>query len=102
MDILNTFEQFQKQTEVNNNFNLQYMSIGLGGEVGEILNEIKKLERDDNGILTNNRREKILLEMGDVLWYLQGIASRLNSNIESILKLNIEKINNKINNKNDS
>ena len=95
MDILKNFENFQKKTELNKNFNLQYMSIGLGGEVGEVLNEIKKIERDDNGIITNSRREKILLEMGDVLWYLQGLASRLNSNIENILKLNIEKINNK-------
>ena len=67
-------------------------AIGLGGEVGEVLNEIKKLERDDNNMLSNQRREKIIIELGDVMWYLTGICNRLNCSIEDVLKNNIEKL----------
>jgi len=86
---------FQKNTEKNKNFNLQYMAIGLGGEVGEVLNEIKKYERDDNNILSTIRRKKIINEMGDVLWYFQGLCNRLNISILDVMENNIEKIENR-------
>lgn len=89
--ILNIFSEFQKSTE-NKDFDLKYMSIGLAGEVGELMNEIKKLERDDNFILTSDRKNKIKLELGDILWYFQGICRRMHISIEEILKSNIEKL----------
>ena len=93
---------FQKNTEKNKNFNLQYMALGLGGEVGEVLNEIKKYERDDNNILSIVRREKIITEMGDVLWYFQGLCNRLNISILDVMENNIEKIENRNNNNNNN
>ena len=92
MDTLEKYTKFQKSTEIKNEFSLQYMAIGLGGEIGEVLNEIKKLERDDNKVLSNVRREKIITELGDVMWYLTGICNRLNCSIEDVLKNNIEKL----------
>jgi len=89
--ILNIFSEFQKSTE-NKDFDLKYMSIGLAGEVGELMNEIKKLERDDNFILTSDRKHKIKLELGDILWYFQGICRRMDISIEDVLKSNIEKL----------
>ena len=79
MDLLTKYKEIQTKSEVKNNFDLKYMGLGLGGEVGEILNEIKKLERDDNNTLTEERRKKIILEMGDMMWYFQGICNRLNT-----------------------
>jgi len=95
MNILAEYKQFQKQTEINDNFSLQYMAIGLGGETGEILNEIKKIERDDNNTITDTRKNNLILELGDLLWYFQGIASRLDISIEDIMKYNIDKISKK-------
>ena len=92
MDTLEKYSKFQKSTEIKNEFSLQYMTIGLGGEIGEVLNEIKKLERDDKNVLSNARREKIITELGDVMWYLTGICNRLNCSIEDVLKNNIEKL----------
>lgn len=91
---INKFEEFQSKTE-KNDFDLKYMAIGFGGEVGEVLNEIKKYERDDNSILTESRRQKIILELGDTLWYLQGICRRINTSIEDVINSNIIKLNNK-------
>ena len=92
MDLLKRYSIFQHSTEKKNNFDIKYMALGLGGEVGELLNEIKKLERDDNNIVTTSRKEKMLLEMGDILWYLQGLARRLDISIEDMLNANIEKL----------
>ena len=86
------YEKFQKSTEIKNNFDLKYMALGLGGEVGEVMNEIKKLERDDNNILTESRRNKIIEELGDVLWYLTGISNRINISLDNILLRNINKL----------
>ena len=71
------------------------MAIGLAGEVGEVLNEIKKLERDDGNIVTSERKSKIIEEMGDTMWYFNGILNRLNISFEDILHRNINKLNNK-------
>jgi NTP pyrophosphatase (non-canonical NTP hydrolase) len=89
---INSYPKIQTQTECKNNFTLQYMALGLGGEVGEVLNEIKKLERDDNNTLTLSRKNKIITEMGDMMWYFQGICTRLNISIKDVIDNNISKI----------
>ena len=93
-NILDNYHKFQQKTE-NGNFDLKYMSIGLAGEVGEFLNEIKKMERDDNNILTEIRKQKIILELGDILWYLTGVSNKLNLNLNDIINNNIIKLNNR-------
>ena len=55
---------------------IEYLNCGLIGETGELAEEVKKMLRDDNGVLTNARRDAIRIEAGDVLWYLSAIASR--------------------------
>ena len=89
---MENYQAFQKSTEVKNNFDLKYMAIGLGGEVGEVLNEIKKLERDDNNILTDSRKKKIILELGDIIWYLTGICNRIGCDLDEVISENINKL----------
>jgi NTP pyrophosphatase (non-canonical NTP hydrolase) len=48
-----------------------YAVLGLMSEVGELASEYKKLIRNDDGIMTTERRENIKEEMGDILWYIQ-------------------------------
>lgn len=52
----------------------QYARLGLFGEAGEIANQAKKILRDDNGQLTEERRVKLADELGDVLWYATRLA----------------------------
>lgn len=96
-NIIKEYQEFQKDTEVNDNFDIKYMAIGLAGEVGEVLNEIKKIERDDDNIVTPDRKLKLKNELGDVLWYFVGICNRLDYKIDDILKSNQMKINRKQN-----
>lgn len=75
---------------------LLYFSCGLGGETGEILEEIKKCIRDDNGKITFRRKEGIISEMGDVMWYLSQLAKCCNITLEEIAEYSFEKLEKKI------
>jgi NTP pyrophosphatase (non-canonical NTP hydrolase) len=46
------------------------LALGLAGEVGEVVEHIKKALRDDAGVITGNRRAALTTELGDALWYL--------------------------------
>lgn len=48
----------------------KYLFMGLVGEFGECVDHIKKSYRDNNGELTLERRQALLLELGDMGWYL--------------------------------
>ena len=88
---MDKFIKHQALTQAKD-FDIKYMTIGLCGEVGEVCNEIKKMERDDNGKLTEERLNKIKLEMGDVLWYYIGLCRKLGINFNEILVLNKKKL----------
>ena len=52
-----------------------YPGLGLVGECGEVTEKVKKLYRDDNGKLTEKRKEAIKKELGDCCWYLSNLCS---------------------------
>lgn len=51
-----------------------YVHLGLVGEAGEVVGKVKKAIRDDRLLaprtLTTERRDDLVSELGDVLWYL--------------------------------
>jgi len=63
--------------------------LGLSGETGEVIDLIKKEFFQGHG--RNN--DKLKDEIGDVLWYLSNLCNELGYNIETILDMNIEKLN---------
>lgn len=54
--------------------NPMYVGLGCAEEAGEIAGNIKKAMRDDGGVITEERKAKIIKEMGDELWYLAALA----------------------------
>jgi NTP pyrophosphatase (non-canonical NTP hydrolase) len=70
---------------------LAYCGLGLW-EAGEVGGKIKKVLRDDDGVLTDERRQDIEKEMGDVLWYMSQLANEMGSSLEQIALANIEKL----------
>lgn len=71
---------------------LVYPSLALAGEAGELANEVKKYLRDDRGVLTQERRHKMLLECGDVLWYTAKCARELGMTLAEVAEMNIAKL----------
>lgn len=70
----------------------RYPALGLAEEAGEVAGKFAKAIRDDNGVITEERREAIKKELGDVLWFVAEIATLLNYSIEDIMESNIEKL----------
>lgn len=72
--------------------NLVYPVLGLVGEAGEIANKVKKIQRDDRGELSQERRQALRDELGDVLWYLAQVSTELNLNLDDIASDNLTKL----------
>lgn len=51
-----------------------YSELGLLSEIGELAGEAKRVIRDDGGNLTSERKEKMIDELGDIMWYLSAIS----------------------------
>lgn len=71
---------------------LTYTSLGLAGEAGEIANKVKKVYRDDNGVLTNERREQLKDELGDLLWYAAQFAEVIGVSLSDVAECNLRKL----------
>jgi NTP pyrophosphatase (non-canonical NTP hydrolase) len=96
-----TFEDYSclasttAQYSGNQRERLTYVSIALGGEVGEYLNEYKKFLRAitvEGKIPSGEIHHKMLLELGDTLWYLNRAALELNSSLAEVAEMNIMKL----------
>lgn len=72
--------------------NLIYVVLGGLGEFGEIANQVKKILRDDDGVLTTERRDKIIDELGDAQWYIAATAHVLGISLEELAQRNIAKL----------
>jgi NTP pyrophosphatase (non-canonical NTP hydrolase) len=72
--------------------NLWYPALGLNGEAGEVAEKVKKIYRDKEGKFTVWDANEIAKELGDVLWYIAGIASELGVTLNNIAHMNIGKL----------
>ena len=93
-----TFEEYQKisrKTAIypNKDNNFIYPTLGLTGEAGEVAEKIKKVLRDNNGVVDDLKRQEIKKELGDVLWYLSQIATELDLSLDDVATFNVEKLN---------
>jgi NTP pyrophosphatase (non-canonical NTP hydrolase) len=71
---------------------LTYPALGLAGEAGEIAEHVKRIIRDDAGVISDRRRAALAAELGDVLWYVAGLASELGLDLDQIADANLEKL----------
>ena len=69
-----------------------YPTLGLTGEAGEVAEKVKKMIRDDDGILTPERKELLIKELGDVLWYLAMVSHDIGVDLNTIAITNINKL----------
>ncbi len=94
------FNEYQKEASKTAIFDalgseamkLSYLALGVTGEAGEVAEKIKKILRDNDGVVTEEKRVDIAKEMGDVLWYLSQLARELGIDFEDVALRNIEKL----------
>ncbi len=73
-----------------------YPTLGLVGEAGEVAEKVKKLFRNDGGVLTDAHREEIKKELGDVLWYLAALSRELGFTLDDVALANIAKLRSRV------
>lgn len=71
---------------------LYYTALGLVSEAGEVAGKVKKIIRDDNGQISDEKKKQILDEVGDVLWYCAMIADELDTNFGYVAEINANKL----------
>jgi len=71
---------------------LAYVTLGLGGETGEIQEKVKKIIRDSGGVIDDAAKVALMKEAGDVLWYLSRLAAEMDSSLDHIARLNLDKL----------
>ena len=72
---------------------MEYLTLGLTGEAGEIANKVKKFIRD--GAAQDEylaKRIEIGYEIGDVLWYCAALARDLGFDLSEIAQENYTKL----------
>lgn len=62
---------------------------GLAEEIGEFLGKVKRLFRDDGGVLTEERKLQMKKELGDIQWYLSETCLVLDMTLEEVATCNL-------------
>ena len=95
-DLIMEFKEYQEQalsTAVyNRRWSIIYPALKLSGEAGEVSEKVGKVLRDEQGIFLDEKRLELAKELGDVLWYINALAHDIGYDLETIAKMNIEKL----------
>lgn len=87
-----TFNQYQEEAKTTAIYPpekaLEYLSLGLASETGELTGKIAKWYRKDN---TFPKRE-VIDELGDVLWFVSELARFLDTDLSAVADLNRKKL----------
>ena len=93
---IKTFKEYQEKASTTMVYGVGnkviYPTLGLCGEAGEVAEKIKKVIRDNNGEFTEEKKQEIKKELGDVCWYIAAIATDLGLDLEDIAQGNIDKL----------
>ena len=65
--------------------------VGLAAESGEFLEIVKKMVFQGKPWSDSNR-EHLLIELGDVMWYVAQACMALNVDFEEVLEMNVKKL----------
>jgi NTP pyrophosphatase (non-canonical NTP hydrolase) len=66
-----------------------YPYLKLSGEAGELIQKVGKNLRGDKPLPSRN---DLLLELGDILWYIAACADDLGATLEEVANLNLAKL----------
>jgi NTP pyrophosphatase (non-canonical NTP hydrolase) len=67
---------------------LVYYALGVGGEAGEVVDEVKKVAFHGHEL----NKEKLIEELGDVLWYVARMADSLAVPLSEVAGKNMDKL----------
>ena len=87
----NDYQKIARSTAVYpEEYKVIYPALGLCGEAGEVAEKVKKIVRGDDRL--NNVTSNIVMELGDVLWYVSALADDLGITLEQVAQWNVDKL----------
>lgn len=100
---LNEYQTKAMTTCLPTSENISYMDLNLVGEVGELNSKIAKHIRKGKLMIERNRlvtlegftqedREELQKEAGDILWQLSGLCSVMGWSLEDVAQQNLDKL----------
>jgi NTP pyrophosphatase (non-canonical NTP hydrolase) len=69
-----------------------YCTLGMIGEAGEIAEKMKKIIRDKDCNISEEDKQLLIKEDGDVVWYTGALAQEFDSTLEQVAQANIDKL----------
>ncbi len=93
-----TFDEYQQKaltTAVNDYDPLMAKTIwamGVAGEAGEVVEKWKKIVAYKDGKISQEDRDELAKELGDVVWYIAVMTDSLGLSFEDVMKRNIQKL----------
>lgn len=89
-----SFNEYQSATEQTAIYpkdrELEYLALGLASEAGEVAGKIKKVIRDDDGVMSDAKAYEVRKELGGCLWYIARLSQYLNFQLEDVADENID------------
>jgi len=94
-----TFNEYQREALQYSTYpgagdlsGLTYATLGLNGEAGEVAEKLKKLLRDEGGVVSQDFKDATLKELGDVLWYVAACCEELGYAMEDAASASLAKL----------
>jgi NTP pyrophosphatase (non-canonical NTP hydrolase) len=93
-----TFQEYQEKaltTVITTGDELKdtlHWVLGLNGEAGEVAEKVKKIIRDHDGVMTDQDKQELAKELGDVLWYIAVFAHQMGYQLDDVAMQNLEKL----------
>lgn len=69
-----------------------YPAMGLAEEAGEVAGKFAKAIRDEAGVISEERKEAIKKELGDVCWFVAELSTLMGFSLEDVMQSNITKL----------
>ncbi len=96
-----TFDEYQTESKKTAlypkhdgslNYTLTYPVMGMMSEAGEVAGKIKKVIRDNGGVIDDAKKAELAAEVGDVLWYVAQICTELGVSMNDVAQGNLDKL----------
>lgn len=85
---LNEYQRSAYSYSLDSARNINYLLLGLSGEVGELQSIFAKHVRDGGVIDWNNVKK----ELGDVLWFVASLAEFHGFTLDGVAQANLDKL----------
>lgn len=94
VEYLDDYQRLSRQTWslIKTDHAIVYPTLGLANEAGEVAGKVKKIFRDRGGNISEEDRDALKQELGDVLWYLAQICTELDLALSEVASTNLAKL----------